>query len=271
MIDTSNETDLVDLVERSRRGDRLALEALVRAIADRVYNLAIRMLSDPADAADASQEILIRVVTNLGAFRGEAAFSTWVYRVAANHLLTMRQRRFEQMNVTFAMVDEHLDRCLTMFDRDPAGYETRDPVLIEEAKIQCTEAMLLALDREERITYVLGEILELPSEQGAAILDIRPQAFRKRLSRARSRVEGFMAAKCGLTNPGNPCRCHKQVAPAVELGVLDADRLRFATHARRTARTIERLATAAEVFRSHPEYQAPDTFVDAMKRALDRV
>ena len=240
------------------------------AVADPVYNLAIRMLSDPADAADASQEILIRVVTNLGSFRGDSAFSTWLYRVAANHLLTTRKRRFEQMNVTFPMVDEHLDRCLPMYEGEPGRHQTTDPVLIEEAKIQCTQAMLLALDREERIAYLLGEILELPGEQAGAILELRPEAFRKRLSRARSRIEDFMARKCGLVDPDNPCRCEKQVGPAAALGVLHPQRLRFATHARRTARTIERLATAAEVFRSHPDYRAPDSFVQAMKQALEQ-
>ena len=263
------ETALLELVARSRRGERDALEDLVRAVADDVYNLAMRMLSDPADAADACQEILVRVVTNLAGFRGESSFSTWVYRVAANHLLTARKRRFEQMNVSFAMVDEHLDRCLDRYAADPTGYETRDPVLIEEAKIQCTQAMLLALDREERLAYVLGEILELPSEQAAAIVDIRAEAFRKRLSRARQRVEAFMARKCGLVNQANACRCDKQVKPAIELGVMDPNHLRFATHARRTARRIESLASAAQVFRSHPDYRAPDTFVQAMRRVLD--
>jgi RNA polymerase sigma factor (sigma-70 family) len=260
---------MAGLVEQSRRGERATLEALVRAIADDVYNLAIRMLSDPHDAADASQEILTRVVTNLASFRGESSVRTWVYRIAANHLLTARKRRFEQMNVTFPMVDEHLERCLTMYDADPARFETRDPILIEEAKIQCTQAMLLALDREERVAYVLGEILELPGDQAAEILEIRGDAFRKRLSRARARVEAFAAGTCGLVAPDNPCRCDKQVGPAVALGVMSPDHLRFATHARRAARRIEALASAAAVFRSHPDYSAPDTFVEAMRRALE--
>ena len=68
------EPSLEVLVERAKAGDGAALEAVVRAIQDRVYNLAIRMLWHPADAEDATQEILIRVITNLGSFRGESAF-----------------------------------------------------------------------------------------------------------------------------------------------------------------------------------------------------
>src|SRR5688572_27185757 len=89
----SGDDGLDALVERAKAGDREALEAVVAAIQDRVYNLAIRMLWHPADAEDATQEILVRVVTHLGGFRGESAFTTWVYRVAVNYLLTTRKRR----------------------------------------------------------------------------------------------------------------------------------------------------------------------------------
>jgi len=75
------------LVVRAKEGDQNSLEELVRNIQDLVYGLALRMLSHPADAEDATQEILVKVVTHLGSFRQESAFTTWVYRIASNHLL----------------------------------------------------------------------------------------------------------------------------------------------------------------------------------------
>ena len=81
------------LVARARSGDRRALDQLLREMKDLIYNLAIRMLGSPADAEDASQEILIRLVTGLDAFRGDSSFRTWVYRVASNQLLTTRKRQ----------------------------------------------------------------------------------------------------------------------------------------------------------------------------------
>src|SRR5215471_8547104 len=83
------DADLTDLVARRDVG------GIVRAIQTPIYGLAIRMLGDPEDAADAAQEILLRVATHLDQFRQEASFSTWAYRVAANHLLTARARRAE--------------------------------------------------------------------------------------------------------------------------------------------------------------------------------
>jgi RNA polymerase sigma factor (sigma-70 family) len=79
------------LVEQAKEGNREALEQVIETIQDRVYGLAIRMLSNPSDAEDATQEILIKVVTHLAEFRGESAFTSWVYRIACNHLLTTRK------------------------------------------------------------------------------------------------------------------------------------------------------------------------------------
>lgn len=80
--------ELAELAERAKTGDRDALERLLLAVRDDIYNLALRMLWHPADAEDATQEILIRVLTGLGGYRGETAFTTWVFRIPTNHLLT---------------------------------------------------------------------------------------------------------------------------------------------------------------------------------------
>jgi RNA polymerase sigma factor (sigma-70 family) len=85
-----------------------ALDSVLRLIEPGIYNLALRMLSHPEDARDATQEILIRIVTHLGSFRGDAAFSTWAYRVARNHLLAASTRSREFPEVSWADLDAHL-------------------------------------------------------------------------------------------------------------------------------------------------------------------
>src|SRR6476469_10004830 len=92
---------LETLVEQDKEGSKTALEAIILGIQDQVYNLALRMLWHPADAEDATQEILIKVLTQLSQFRQESAFTTWVYRIATNYLLTTRKRRAEVQQVTF--------------------------------------------------------------------------------------------------------------------------------------------------------------------------
>src|SRR5712691_5005513 len=97
-----------ELVERARSGDAGALDDLVSAVRDRIYGLALRMLWHPEDAADATQEILIRIVTHLSEFRGESRFTSWCYAIAANHLRTVRRSRAEAAEYTFASFEEEL-------------------------------------------------------------------------------------------------------------------------------------------------------------------
>jgi RNA polymerase sigma factor (sigma-70 family) len=263
------ETNLEALVERARAGERRALEGLLAAVRDRVYHLALRMLGDPADAQDAAQEILIKVMTHLATFRGESAFTTWVYRVAANHLLTARQRRMELAGLSFEAVAAQLEAGLAASAGQP---EATDPVLIEECKIVCTQGMLMCLDREHRLAFVLGEILELGGDEAAAIAGAEPATLRKRLQLARERLDEFMSGRCGVANPDQVCRCARQAPVAARLGVIDGARPRFATHparARAAVHAIHGLQSAAEVLRSHPDYLAPSAFADEMRRLLD--
>ena len=106
------EPSLELLVQRAIDGDQASLEEIVRRIQTRVYALALRMLWHPANAEDATQEILVRIVTNLSSFRDESAFTTWVYRVASNYILTSK-RRAEREIVTFERFGEQLDEGLS--------------------------------------------------------------------------------------------------------------------------------------------------------------
>lgn len=222
-----SEPALEALVERARTGDRHALERVVGAIHHDIYGLALRMLWHPEDAEDATQEILIRVITRLETFRGESRFGTWVYRVACNHLLTTRRRRMESLEISFDAFAIDLAEGL---DTGVVQPDDEQKLLEEEVKIGCTTAMLLCLDREHRLAYVLGEVFALTGEQAGGILDIEPAAFRKRLSRARARIRSFMQGHCGIVNPASPCRCARRLRPAIAQGRVDPANLRFARH-----------------------------------------
>lgn len=274
---TPEAADLEALVEQAKQGDRTALEAVVERIRHRVYNLAIRMLWHPADAEDATQEILIRIITHLGSFRGESVFTTWVYRVASNYLLTTRKRRAEREELTFERFAEQLDAGLAPAAPGPAS-EIEQRLLVEEVKLGCTQGMLLCLDRNHRLAYILGDVFGLTSEQAAAIIGVSAPAFRKRLSRARARLHGFMERKCGLVNGANPCRCARRVAHAVRIGRVEPDHLLFAAHpvrpepdnaTRDVVREMEHLHSTAELLRGHPDYAAPGRAEEVIQSLLD--
>src|SRR3954470_4025536 len=95
------DSSLAEYVRAATAGDAAAAESLLTAIRDDVYNLSVRMLWCPDDAADATQEILMKVISRLASFRGECAVRTWVFRVATNHLLDVRRSRVEREDLSF--------------------------------------------------------------------------------------------------------------------------------------------------------------------------
>lgn len=251
--------DIDTLVEAAQAGDADALERLLETVRDRIYRLALRMVTLPADAEDATQEILIKVMTRLSIFAGEAAFTTWVHRVAVNHLLDRRKSPIEREQLTFDAYGEDLLNGLA----DEPSTDPDAELLAEEVRLACTQAMLTCLDRDHRVAYVLGEIFEVTSDEGAYICDISPATYRKRLSRARSRVRSFLSANCGWINPETRCRCTKRVDVAVSLGRIDATRRPFSAHpATGPTKEIHELSDAATLMRSHPDYITPSTVAD---------
>ncbi len=248
-------------------GDALALTQVIGAVRDDVYRLALRMLWHPEDAADATQEVLIRVMTRIDSYRGDAAFRTWVYRVASNHILNWRQGRVERENLTFRRFAEQLHDGLA----EPNPSEPDARLLTEEVKLGCTLGMLLCLDREHRLAYVLSDVFSLPSSEAAVICDITPAAFRQRASRARRQVRRFVAVHCGLVNPSASCRCDRRVAAAVRTGRVHPQALRFASHVAPHAAVgeMDELHDLASLMRSHPDYAAPQSVISAVHAIIE--
>jgi len=264
-------------VTKARSGDREALEAVIQAIRNDVYGLALRFLWHPQDAEDATQEILIRVITGLGSFRGNSGFRTWVYRIACNRLITLRKQRAEKGAMRF----EEFAGDLAY--QDPGGVQQSPPgseelLLLEEVKIGCTLAMLLCLDREHRLAYVLGEVMELSHQEASQVLEVSPAAFRKRLSRSRDKIKTFMLARCGLVNADNACRCRNRVSLAIDRGRVNPDQLLFASSmevARRfpavlkKIRQLEATRRAAALYRSYSPPEPATSFVSWIRAVID--
>ncbi len=270
------ELALEDLVQQAKDGNKKSLESLIRRIQDRVYRLALRMLGYPADAEDAAQEILVKVVTHLGSFKQESEFTTWVYRVAANHLLTTRKRLAENQVLSFEDYESQLEIEFAAEWQESIP-EAERRLIVQEVMLGCTHGMLLCLDRPHRITYILSEVLDISSQQGAYILDISPAAYRKRLSRARERIQTFMLKNCGLVSPDNSCHCDRVAPHAIQTNEVDPKNLLFAGHrchakggvvSLEYLQELDSLQRVAALFRNHPDYAAPETFLESLKELI---
>jgi RNA polymerase sigma factor (sigma-70 family) len=256
-----------NLVMGARAGDRKALEDLVQRHQGWIYNVAVRMLFHPQDAEDATQEILVKMLTRLSSFEGRSSFRTWLYRIVVNHVLNMKRGRLEDPAISFRTYGEALDQTPDLELADPNGESADNRLLVTEAMLACTSGMLLCLDREQRLSYILGAILEISDTVAAEVLQISPDNFRQRLARARRDLRNFMNDKCGLVNPANPCRCAKKTRGFTQAGYVDPNNLLFvrerlcevreaAPKAYETIKTLD--DKCADVYRRHPFYKPPD-------------
>src|ERR1700741_5549359 len=98
-----------ELVEQAKNGDRAALETLILRHQAWIYNIAVRMVFQPHDAEEVTQEVLVKVITRLSTFQGESKFRTWLYRITANHVLNMKRRSAESQSSTFAAYGAAID------------------------------------------------------------------------------------------------------------------------------------------------------------------
>lgn len=267
-----NETEAA-LVERARRGDARALEELLRGVSDWIYNVVRRVLLNPQESEDATQEVLVKIATNLAGYDARrASFRTWAYRVAMNHALNAKRGLMEEYITSFDAYGQGLRETP---DLEVPASELDNPeaqLLIEETKASCTLGMLLCLDREQRVCLILADLMGLPDRESATLLGISHDAFRQRLSRARRDLYRFMDDECGLVNEKNPCRCSRKMMAFRDRGWIEAAAPRFsAPHLARLRAHVSALDGACEdyqrpeyreVFRDHPFFETPARILD---------
>ena len=255
-----------ELLLKIKQGDRKALETLIRNIQQDIFNLSMRFLSRREDAEDATQEIMIKIITSLSKFEGRSKFSTWTYRVAVNHLLNYRKSGLEQQ-LNFTLFGEDIRQGLKQSD---PYYEPDKNLLTEEVKIGCTLGMLLCLDRNLRIAYILGELFELNSHEAAEVLEITPENFRKRLSLARQTLQRFMYSWCGLVNKQNDCRCHKRINYAISNARVNRKKLNYVSERQvlLSKDEMEELYTVSAIFKSYPRFSIDNTKNDHILKII---
>ena len=171
--------ELADLVTAARDGDRAAFEELVRATSAETYTLAYRLLGNEEDARDVVQEAYLRAYKGIGQFRGDAQFSTWLYRITANcaatHLGRRARHRHDELTDDAPIADSSPER-------DPQGQ-----AMASSLRDRLTEA-LDELPPRLKAVVVLRDVYDLPHEAIAAELGISESAAKVRLHRARRRL-----------------------------------------------------------------------------------
>jgi RNA polymerase sigma-70 factor, ECF subfamily len=196
---TPPEAALKLLVDRARKGDRSAFDELVRVTWAGTYTLAYRLTGNEEDALDVTQEAYLRALRGLPRFRGEARFSTWLYRVtancASNHLARSWRTRHDQLD------PEGMDEA-SVRDRRPE----HDPEAFASAGDEraLLEQALLRLPWRLRQVVVLRDVYDLSHKAIAAELETSEAATKVRLQRARKRLREDLGRR--LHGPESPSR-----------------------------------------------------------------
>jgi len=246
---TEERNTLDELARAAIAGNRVALTELVDFLKDDVYRLAVRMLGHPEDAEDAAQEALVQIVTSLASFRGESSIRTWAFRVASRHYMRVRVGRYESMVESF----DSIDQVMAQHDQVPAAAfnESETRILAEQVMSNCVSAMLLALNRDERLAYSLAEVFGFSGPECASILEVDPGTFRNRLQRGREALEAYMSRSCGIVNADNACRCARQIPVHLAYGFIRPEELlaRRRSHASKSGIDANRLRDMRDIER----------------------
>ena len=264
------------LISLAKEGNRDALESLVKLIQDRIYRLALKMLYQPQDAEDATQEILIKIITKLDSFREESSFHTWALTIAANHLKNRKQNQKENW-FTFKRCEAAILKEIPD-ESTRTHFKAEQNLVVEEMRIMCMQGLLQCLDTDHRLAYILGSTMGLTGPEGSIILEISPVAFRKRLSRARESLRDFLTAHCDLFDTKNKCNCSAQAMSAVEKDYIKPERLRFRGQpcfensdpdVETKLAALDSMSREVALMQMNQEFQAPETFIKGIKQIID--
>ncbi len=202
------------LIDQATAGNKKALETLIVSVQDIVFNLSLRMLGTFADAEDATQDILLKMITHLSSFRGESSFTTWVFSIAANHLKNYKKHMFARYPLSFEYYGDDIENGKIQDVPDLTQNVEKD-ILTEELKMSCTNVMLQCLDTESRCIFILGTMFKIDSRIAGDILDMTPETYRQRLSRVRKKMADFLGKYCGEYGNGK-CKCKDRVNYAIQ-------------------------------------------------------
>lgn len=236
--------ELQALIDKATAGDKKSLETLITDVQDMVFNLSLRMLGAFADAEDASQDILLKMITHLSSFRGDSSFTTWVFCIAVNHLKNYKKHMFAHYPLSFEYYGEDIQNGKIQDVPDLTQNVEKD-ILAEELKMSCTNVMLQCLDTESRCIFILGTMFKVDSRIAGDILGMTPEAYRQRLSRIRKKMADFLGQYCGEYGSGK-CKCKDRVNYAIQNHRINPVQLDYVAATEIPAKTMLDVKSAME-------------------------
>jgi RNA polymerase sigma-70 factor (ECF subfamily) len=183
------------LIRRLQQRDERAFEEMVRLYQHKVFNLVYRMIGNSEEAEDVAQEVFVTVFKAIDSFRGEAKFSTWLYRIAANHCKNRMKYLGRRSYKATGELDEAAERELQ--DAQPSAMRPHvdgPEAVLEGLQLErLVQSGIAALDEEHRALIVLRDVEDLSYDEIASITGLAEGTVKSRLHRARLALKEHMA------------------------------------------------------------------------------
>ena len=183
-------------VDAARKGDQSAFEQLVRLYEKRVLALTTRMCKNPSDAEEAAQEAFLAAWQGLPFFRGDASFSTWLYRLASNACVDLLRREGRRQSAAGPSLNDEEAR-VEVPDTAPSPQEQAERAELREQ----IEAGLRALTPDHRQVLILREIHQLSYDEIAQTLELDVGTVKSRISRGRKQLRNFLLSSGNFLSP----------------------------------------------------------------------
>ena len=183
------------LIRRLQQRDEKAFEEIVRMYQHKVYNLVYRMIGSQQEAEDIAQEVFVTVFKSVDSFRGEAKFSTWLYRIAANHCKNRMKYLGRRSYKSTGELNEAAER--EAVDAQPSSIRPHvdgpDAVLEGLEMERTVQEGIKALEEEHRVLVILRDVEDLSYEEISSITGLELGTVKSRLHRARLQLKEHMA------------------------------------------------------------------------------
>jgi len=185
------------LIEQCRRGDSAAMERLILKYQNRLYNVILRICSNPDDALELTQETFVKIIENIGRFQGKSSFYTWAFRIAMNLTINFC-RKNARLGIRSLDSDESEigDRTTQMLRDFLSNEKSPDPAGVAQNRELCqiVTQSIAKLDEDHRTILVLRDIEGMSYAQIAEVLGLEIGTVRSRISRARGKFKEILEA-----------------------------------------------------------------------------
>lgn len=242
-------------------------DQLYRDNRDMLYKLALGLTGNSHDAEEVTQETFLRAFRHYGDFRGQCAFSTWIYRIAINVANDyLRQRTKFPVHALTEDLGFDLNEIL---DQNPANNPETE-LLANQIRIKCLHSLTECLPPEQRKVFCLAITLGLPHKLVAEILECSVGSVKTALHRAKARWFGYMEDRCQLINKSGNCSCAQWVRFGLSQGWItpSATVTSPQPNTLRTREEIGELKALRTLYRSTCQASADASYVRRIREGI---